>query len=248
MKRKLLLLVLTTSLMAVRADAQGVKRSFAIMAGDNVIVADEDVIEYRFAEHAMKIRGESLLRLARLRPALSGSPFHVVVDGVRVYSGRFVSEASSMSFKEPTILARVDTNEPIVTVVICGPSYHEPQFQTGTDPRGDARITRALAAVGKLTAGFPGGASGDEAFSRRVAEILTECQKVTPGTTRAEFLKMFEMEGAFQNGTFVHRHCPYIKVDVEFTPSEPQQRTEAARPADVIRKISKPYLAWRIAD
>jgi hypothetical protein len=165
--------------------------------------------------------------------------------------GSFASKVSSMSFKEPTILAPVDANQPTAAIVICGPSYHEPHFQTGTDPRGDMRFTRALATLGKLTAGFPGGASHDEAFSRRVAEILTECQKMTPGTTRAEFLKMFETEGGLQNSTFVHRHCPYIKVDVEFTPSEPQepqQKPAEARPTDTIHKISKPYLAWSIAD
>jgi hypothetical protein len=248
MKTKFLPLVLATSLMAVDADAQTGKHSFAIVSEDNAVITDADIVEYRFAEHALKIRGESLLRMARLRPPLSGDPFHVVVNEERIYSGRFTSQVSSMSFKEPTILAQVDTNQPTATVIICGPSHHEPQFQTGTDPRVDVRITRALAALGKLTAGLPGGASDDDAFSGRVAEILTECQKMTPGTTRAEFLKIFETEGGLQNKTFVHRHCPYIKVDVEFTPSEPQQKRAEARPTDTIHKISKPYLALSIAD
>ena len=89
MKTKFLPLVLATSLMAVDADAQTGKHSFAIVSGDNAVITDADIVEYRFAEHALKIRGESLLRMARQRPPLSGDPFHVVVNGERILFGSF---------------------------------------------------------------------------------------------------------------------------------------------------------------
>jgi hypothetical protein len=242
--------VFSLSLLAISMRAEVPTHSFVIMSEGTTIISDADVIEYRFAEHTLKIRGESLLRVGRLRPPISGTVFHVVVDGEPVYSGRFVPVFSSMSFKEPTILAHLDTNQPTATVIISGPSFHEPQFQSGKDPRLDTRVTRALAGLGKLTAGFHGGANHDEAFTERLAEILAECEKMTPGTTRAEFLKIFEIEGGLRrkaSGTFVHRHCPYIKVDVEFTDSARQKAVEE-RPSDTISRISKPYLARSIFD
>ena len=243
------LLLLVTGLAAEGAGAQ--TPTFAIATGDGPIITETDIIEYRFAEHALKIRGESIARLARLRPPVSGTPFHVEVDGERVYSGRFVPMVSSMSFKEPTILLNADTNGSTATVVIRGPFHHEPQFQTGADPRTDARVTRTLAALGRLKAGFAGGANNDEAFTQRVADILIECQKLKPGTTRAEFLKVFELEGGLRtaaHGTYVHRHCRHIKVDAEFTTPNPQQKSLEHRPADILTRISKPYLAWNILD
>jgi hypothetical protein len=245
----LLFLVTGVGLSAAGAGAQ--TPPFAITTGDGAIITDADLIEYRFAEHALKIRGEAIARLARLRPSVSGTPFHLEVNGERVYSGRFVSLLSSMSFKEPTVLLNPDTNEPTATVVIRGPFHHEPQFQTGSDPRIDPRISRALAGLGKLTAGHAGGARNDEAFTQRVADILTECQKLKPGMTRAEFLKTFEAEGGLRSpvhGTYVHRHCRHIKVDVAFAVSDPERKPSLEQPNHTLRSISKPYLAWNILD
>jgi hypothetical protein len=240
----ILAFALGLGLMAIQACAQVPKHSFAIMTGGITVISDADILEYRFAEHALIIRGESSLRLGRLRPAVTGTPFDVVVDGERIYSGRFVPVFSSMNFKEPTIWIHVDTNQPTATVIICGPSFNEPAFQPGTDPRVDQRVSRALAGLGKLTPGATGGASESEAFSHRVAEVLAQCEKLTPGTTRAEFLNFFQVEGGLRSithQTFVHRQCPYIKVDVEFTNPLPQKLGEN-HPSDRISKISKPYL------
>ena len=245
------LLFLVTGMDLAAAGAGAQTPTFAIATGDGPIITDADIIEYRFAEHALKISGQSVSRLARLRPPVSGTPFHVQVNGERVYSGRFVPLLSSMTFKEPTILLNVDTNAPTAMVVIRGPFHHESQFQTGADPRINPRITRTLAALGKLRAGFAGGVSDDEAFTQRIAAILTECEKLKPGITRAEFLKVFEMEGGLRSatrGTYVHRHCRHIKVDVEFTTPNPQQKSPEHRPADILTRISKPYLAWNIMD
>jgi hypothetical protein len=246
-----LVLAVTTSMMALGAVAQTPKHSFAIVSGEGPVVTDDDIVEYRFAEHVLRVRGESLVRLARMVPPVSGTPFDVVVDGERIYSGRFVPLISSRTFKEPTVWGSVDTNRSTATVVICGPSFGEPQFQTGTDPRIDTRVSRALAALGKLTAGVPGGASDDGAFTHRVREVLTECEKLTPGTTRAEFLEVFEGEGGVSSAThrtFVHRSCPYIKVDAEFALSKPTQAAGEPCPTDPISRISKPYLARSIFD
>lgn len=247
----ILVLLFSLSLAAGHADSLTRKHSFAIVTGEAPVITDADLIEYRFAEHALKIRGEASLRLARLRPSVSGTPFQVVVDGERVYEGRFVPVFSSMTFKEPTIWLRGDTNQPTTTIVIRGPSYGEPQYQPGTDPRIDVRITRVLGALGKLTAGVADDASNDEALTRRIADILLECQKITPGMTRAELSKVFTTEGGLstaEHRTYVHRGCPYLKVDVQFTLSASKQRVLEERPTDPIKRISRPYLEWSTGD
>jgi hypothetical protein len=91
----------------------------------------------------------------------------------------------------------------------------------------------------------------NEDLTKQVSSILTECQKIKPGMKRAELLKTFTTEGGLSSAmhrSFVYRGCPYIKVDVEFTLSEPGQTVLEERPADTINKISKPYLEWRIND
>jgi hypothetical protein len=87
--------------------------------------------------------------------------------------------------------------------------------------------------------------------TRLLSDILTECQKIKPGMTRSDLLKVFTTEGGISTAThrtFVYRGCPYIKVDVDFTFSGPKQKMVAERPTDTISKISKPYLDWSISD
>jgi hypothetical protein len=88
-------------------------------------------------------------------------------------------------------------------------------------------------------------------LTKQISDILAGCQKIKPGMTRAELLKIFTTEGGLSTAThrtYVYRGCPYIKVDVEFTPSEPGQNVLEERPGDIISKVSKPYLDWSIID
>jgi hypothetical protein len=82
-----------------------------------------------------------------------------------------------------------------------------------------------------------------------VADALKRMQAVQPGMTRATLLAVFTTEGGVSSRlhrTFVSRDCPYFKVDVEFQVSSVPGRDEDAR--DVIVKISRPYLQFKIAD
>jgi hypothetical protein len=88
-------------------------------------------------------------------------------------------------------------------------------------------------------------------LTKQISDILTECQKIKPGMTRAELLKIFITEGGVSTAThrtFVYRGCPYIKVDVDFTRSDPKQKVVKERPTDIISKVSKPYLEWSVID
>src|SRR5580692_9542141 len=65
----------------------------------------------------------------------------------------------------------------------------------------------------------PGWSDIDQALTKKVGVILTECEKIKPGMTRAQLLKTFTTEGGLSGPTartYVSRRCPYIKIDVEF--------------------------------
>ncbi len=107
-----------------------------------------------------------------------------------------------------------------------------------------APSTRSFATSG-------GGTPVDEDLWNQISAVLTECQKIKPGMTRAELLTVFTTEGGISTAkhrTFVYRRCPYIKVDVDFTPSDPKQNVLEERPTDTIRNISNPYLDWGVID
>jgi len=91
----------------------------------------------------------------------------------------------------------------------------------------------------------------DANLTKQVSNVLIECQKIKPGMTRAELLKVFTTEGGISNAqhrTYIYGRCPCIKVDVDFNLSNPQQNVLEERLTDTISKISKPYLDWSILD
>ena len=250
---KLLLSILAAVFLSPLVTLAQTNHSFVIAIDENPIITDDDIVEYRFAEHAMTIKGESLKRLRNVRPkSLSGTSFRVLADGVSVYSGLFVPSASSMTYNEPTIWIRGwELDKDTATVYVNGACFQEPRFQKGNDPRGDVRITKALGALGKLKPGHPGGADDTHVFTAKVSEILKECQQIKPGATREDLMKIFTTEGGLSNAKqrrYVHRHCPYIKVDVRFNLTSEDQSVVQEMPTDRIASISKPYLDWSIMD
>ena len=92
---------------------------------------------------------------------------------------------------------------------------------------------------------------GADELTPRISEIITEWQTIKPGMTRADLYKVFGPEGGISSAksrTFAHRDCAYIKVDVTFTLSKPDQYILDEHPTDVISDISRPYLQWSIDD
>jgi hypothetical protein len=90
-----------------------------------------------------------------------------------------------------------------------------------------------------------------------VADALKRMQTIRPGMTRADLLKVFTTEGGLSNGlqrTFVSQECPYFKVDVQFDAVDRSNRDSGGRVTleegnqDVIVKISRPYLQFRVSD
>jgi hypothetical protein len=88
-------------------------------------------------------------------------------------------------------------------------------------------------------------------FTDQVSQILKEYAEIKPGMThREQLLKYFGTEGgvsAPSYRTYVSKHCPYVKVDVRFSLSKPNQGLQEM-PTDVIQSISKPYLEYSICE
>jgi hypothetical protein len=83
-----------------------------------------------------------------------------------------------------------------------------------------------------------------------VAVTLARMQTIKTGMTREELLVVFTSEGGVPtqlHQTFVSRHSPHFKVDVEFAGSDRRDAsdigTSVQSDQDRIAKISEPYLA-----
>jgi hypothetical protein len=108
-----------------------------------------------------------------------------------------------------------------------------------------------VAAVSLTLAAFAGDAQFDADLTKKIEKIIQESQKIKVGMTRADLLKLFTTEGGVSNRKwrrYVHRSCPYIKVDVEFQPVGEEKDLLAEKPADKIVKISQPFLELSIID
>ena len=90
-----------------------------------------------------------------------------------------------------------------------------------------------------------------ESHPEWIARSLKNMQSVKVGMTRKELLEVFKEEGGISTRTwrrYVYRECPYIKVDVEFRPTEKLEDRGTEYPSDEIVKISKPFLEQSIVD
>ena len=81
-----------------------------------------------------------------------------------------------------------------------------------------------------------------------VAKLLKQIETISVGMTRQDLLGVFTTEGGIssrQQRTYVHKECPYIKVDVKFKPVGPGYEENSQ---DQITEISRPYLQLSITD
>jgi len=96
--------------------------------------------------------------------------------------------------------------------------------------------------------------STDPELTRQISEAIRDVSTVQVGMKRRDLLRVFTVEGGISTRlqrTYVYRRCPYVKVDVEF--EEVARDAEGRVPLpesdeDVIKRISRPYLAWSVFD
>ena len=94
-------------------------------------------------------------------------------------------------------------------------------------------------------------ARGTQSHEDWVLKSLKRMEWVKAGMTRADLLKVFDVEGGIstrQQRTYVYRGCPFFKVDVKFQAVGVLEEDATESAADEIVEISKPYLDYRVAD
>ena len=91
-------------------------------------------------------------------------------------------------------------------------------------------------------------APSEQKHTEWVQHVLASIATIKPGMTRRELLSVFDADGGLSTrtqGTYIYKHCPYIKVDVAFWPAD---RGAAEKAGDRIVRISRPYLAHPVYD
>ena len=117
--------------------------------------------------------------------------------------------------------------------------------------------SRALSLILLLLLCTPVSSQGDSdaELTRLISEAIRETSAIAAGMSRGDLMRVFTVEGGLSTRaqrTYVYRRCPYIKVDVEFEVDhlrDAQGRIPYPEADDdVIRRISRPYLAWAVMD
>ena len=94
----------------------------------------------------------------------------------------------------------------------------------------------------------------DQEHTKWIDQVMRSMASVKPGMTRKDLFRVFSEEGGLSTRTrkrYVYKHCPYIKVDVEFSPVDDLAEGQDAmteNSEDRIVKISQPFLEYSIAD
>lgn len=91
-------------------------------------------------------------------------------------------------------------------------------------------------------------APSEQKHTEWVQHVLASIATIKPGMTRRELLSVLDADGGLSTrtqSTYIYKHCPYIKVDVEFLPAD---RGAAEKAGDRIVRISRPYLAHPVYD
>jgi hypothetical protein len=114
------------------------------------ILSIDDIVEYSWERHEIRLTPSANFRLARLQgPVISnpGLAFVVCVGSERIYRGAFWSSYSSVPFDGHVIDLYPAENEQPIRIQI---GYPTEEWFTGEDMRDDPRIYTALMSAGKL--------------------------------------------------------------------------------------------------
>jgi hypothetical protein len=114
------------------------------------LISGEDIISYERASHSIELTPVAYRRFQRVFPRpvkVAGIPFVVCVGSQRIYAGALWTPASSISFDGVIILQSFDNDGTTIQLSL---GYPGPELFTGSDPRSDPRIIRALEKEQKL--------------------------------------------------------------------------------------------------
>ena len=114
------------------------------------LISGKDIIFYEQASHSIELTPVAYRRLQMEFPKqvkVSGIPFVVCVGSQRIYSGALWTPASSISYDGVVILQPFDNDGTTIQLTL---GYPGSEAFTGSDPRDDPRIVRALERAKKL--------------------------------------------------------------------------------------------------
>jgi len=88
----------------------------------------------------------------------------------------------------------------------------------------------------------------DRVHTKWIEHVMREISTIRPGMTRRDLAPLLAEDGGMQfrkQGRYVYAHCPYIKVDLEFSVVDEDTNFS---PDDKIVKVSRPYLEYPVSD
>jgi hypothetical protein len=97
-------------------------------------------------------------------------------------------------------------------------------------------------------------AQADQEHTESIDRVMRSIATIKPGMTRKELFSVFTEEGGLSTRTrrrYVYKHCPYIEVEVEFSPVNKIGTGQGATPEDPddkVVKISRPFLEYSVMD
>jgi hypothetical protein len=88
----------------------------------------------------------------------------------------------------------------------------------------------------------------DQERTKWIAGVMRSIATIRPGMTRKDLSAVLVEDGGLQTpkqGRYVYVSCPFIKVDVEFSPTDDDH---VFNPDDTVVRTSRPYLEYPISD
>lgn len=110
------------------------------------LISSADIIAYWKESHEIQLTAQAFQRVQRLRVPVSGAPFVVCVGRQPIYKGAFWTPLSSLSYDGVVIMQPLSANAEIIQIQLGYVSTDKI-----ADPRGDARVIKALEQAGKLS-------------------------------------------------------------------------------------------------
>lgn len=117
---------------------------------DKPIISSLDILSYKQVDHTIELMPKAYDRVRKLFATpvnVAGIPFVVCVGKERIYAGAFWTPLSSLSYDGVIIMQPF---EPTNTSIRIALGYPGSDVFTGSDPRADPRILKALERDDKL--------------------------------------------------------------------------------------------------
>jgi hypothetical protein len=114
------------------------------------LISSQDIVSYDINSHSIELTPEAYKRFQQTYPMpveVSGIPFIVCVGSQRIYTGALWTPVSSISYDGVVIMEPWEANQTVIQITL---GYPVLQVFTGSDPRADPRIIRALEQDNKL--------------------------------------------------------------------------------------------------